>query len=488
MTWSGFPARLAVVPKPEARAAVYVRISQDRGGASLGVARQEKDCRALCKKLGWQVTQVYTDNDVSAYSGKPRPAYEQMIADIEAGVVDAVVVWHVDRLTRFPRQLEDVIDLADVRRLALATVTGEVDLATPTGRMVARIMGAAARQEAEHKKVRGRSGQPAKPPRPASPAAAVCAPTGTPPTACTSSSQKPRWSEGPRGGCWPRKSLGSVCRELNARGTPTAGGGRWTTTTLRRVLILARISGRREYTPRRVGYRGTRPVLGDIVADAIWPAIIPAEESDRLRQMLTRPERQAPTPPAASTCCPGSCAAGTAAPAWADAPRETSRATCARPPPARPPAAGWRPSPPPHRRLRPRPGPGRPGVPRPGPAPTGPRRRPPRTGCSGRRRRDPPRRARQSYALGELSAPEWRAAREALTGRLEANRAKLAHAYRAAALDGFTGTYQDLRTRWDGLDTGDRRALIAAVLDHVTVKPATRSGWDPDRFGPDWRA
>jgi len=50
--------------------AIYVRISSDRTGAGLGVARQEEDCLALCTRLGWIVYRVYIDNDVSAYSGK----------------------------------------------------------------------------------------------------------------------------------------------------------------------------------------------------------------------------------------------------------------------------------------------------------------------------------------------------------------------------------------------------------------------------------
>ena len=50
------------------RAAIYVRISQDRAGAGLGIARQEDDCRALCERKGWQVAGIYADNDVSAYS------------------------------------------------------------------------------------------------------------------------------------------------------------------------------------------------------------------------------------------------------------------------------------------------------------------------------------------------------------------------------------------------------------------------------------
>jgi len=52
-----------------------------------------------------------------------------------AGLIDAVACWHVDRLTRSPRELEDVINLHDKRGIMLATVTGEMDLSTPTGRM-----------------------------------------------------------------------------------------------------------------------------------------------------------------------------------------------------------------------------------------------------------------------------------------------------------------------------------------------------------------
>ena len=88
-----------------AGAAVYCRISQDREGAGLGVTRQEADCRALCERRGWTVVEVYTDNDVSAYSGKPRPNWARLIEDVRAGHIGAIVGWHVDRLTRSPREL-----------------------------------------------------------------------------------------------------------------------------------------------------------------------------------------------------------------------------------------------------------------------------------------------------------------------------------------------------------------------------------------------
>lgn len=129
-------------------AGVYTRISQDDGSA-LGVARQREDCVREAERRGWPVTDVFTDNDVSATKTKIRPAYRRMLDAIEAGRINAVVVWDVDRLTRTPSELESFIDLADRHRLELASVGGEIDLATPQGRLTARIKGSVARHEVE---------------------------------------------------------------------------------------------------------------------------------------------------------------------------------------------------------------------------------------------------------------------------------------------------------------------------------------------------
>jgi DNA invertase Pin-like site-specific DNA recombinase len=69
--------------------------------------------------------------------------------------VDAIACWHVNRLAR-PRELEDMIDLHDQHGIQLATCTGDIDLSTPTGRFIARALGAAARHDAEHKAERHR--------------------------------------------------------------------------------------------------------------------------------------------------------------------------------------------------------------------------------------------------------------------------------------------------------------------------------------------
>ncbi len=86
------------------RAGIYVRISRDREGLEAGVDRQEADCRKLAEARGWEVAGVYSDNDVSATDRrKLRKAYRQLLADLAAGRIDAIVTYSSSRLYRRPR-------------------------------------------------------------------------------------------------------------------------------------------------------------------------------------------------------------------------------------------------------------------------------------------------------------------------------------------------------------------------------------------------
>lgn len=130
-------------------AAIYARISKDWAGEGLGVQRQQDACLQKATALGWAVGETYIDNDVSASKDVRRPQYERLMSDIEQGLVKALVVYDLDRLTRRPAELETFIEAADKYGVALANVSGDVDLTNANGRMVARIKGAVARQEAE---------------------------------------------------------------------------------------------------------------------------------------------------------------------------------------------------------------------------------------------------------------------------------------------------------------------------------------------------
>lgn len=137
-------------PTVPTRAIIYCRISRDREGAGLGVERQREDCEALAAQLGVEVVAVYSDNDLSAYSGKPRPGYRQLLDDLRAGRADTVLAWHTDRLHRSPAELEEYIDVCQPRDVQTRTVkAGALDLSTASGRMIARQLGVQARYEVE---------------------------------------------------------------------------------------------------------------------------------------------------------------------------------------------------------------------------------------------------------------------------------------------------------------------------------------------------
>ena len=137
------------------RAAVYLRISQDREMDGLAIERQRQDCEALARSRRWEVVETYVDQSKSATDKtKKRPSYDRMVSDYEAGRFSAIVCYDLDRLTRQPRQLEDWIDRAETRGLALVTANGDADLSTDGGRLFARIKAAVARGEVERKSAR----------------------------------------------------------------------------------------------------------------------------------------------------------------------------------------------------------------------------------------------------------------------------------------------------------------------------------------------
>jgi DNA invertase Pin-like site-specific DNA recombinase len=260
------------------RAAIYVRISRDRVGAGLGVQRQESDCRELVEKHGLEVAGLYADNDLSASSGKRRPEYLRMLEDIAAGRVDAVVAWHTDRLHRSPTELENYITACEPRGVPTYTVkAGPLDLSTPSGRMVARQLGAVARYEVEHQVERQQR---------AKLQAATAGKYG--------GGQRPYGYEADGITLRPAEarvvaqvtdaillgaSLRAQAAALNARGLTTSTGKPWRSTELRRLLTRPRNAGLREH--RR-----------QIVGKAEWPALVDEERWRAVCSMLSDPGRR----------------------------------------------------------------------------------------------------------------------------------------------------------------------------------------------------
>jgi len=91
------------------KAAVYVRISRDKEGRELGIKRQEQDCRALAKRLKWDVVGVYSDNDLIATSPR-RKGWQTLLKALESGDVKAVLAYSSSRMYRRVADLTPLIE------------------------------------------------------------------------------------------------------------------------------------------------------------------------------------------------------------------------------------------------------------------------------------------------------------------------------------------------------------------------------------------
>lgn len=258
------------------RSAIYVRISDDREGKALGVARQERDCRALCEAAGWDVVAVLSDNDVSAYRNVRRPGYESLLTGLRDGSWDVVVAWHPDRLHRSPIELETFIDVIEQAKVKVATVeAGNYDLSTPTGRMTARVVGAVARHESEHKasRLRSKHAELARAGKSAGGGKAF----GFEPDRVTIRESEAALIREAAQAVLDGASLRAVCRSWEKAGAVTQKGGPWSVTVVRRILMSARIAGVREHDGQTF--------------EAEWPAIVDYQTVLRLRSILTDPSR-----------------------------------------------------------------------------------------------------------------------------------------------------------------------------------------------------
>ena len=256
------------------RTALYARISDDRSGEGLGVARQRGDCRKLAGAREWTVTAEYVDNDISAYSGKTRPQFEAMLADIEAGEFDAVVVYHQDRLTRRPAEFEQFLTVCQEAGVKLfATVSGSTDIGQGDGILIARIIAAVAanQSDAASRRIRRKNDERA--------AAGLPHKTGQRAYGFESDRMTVVESEATiirtaAGRFLAGESLISIVTWMQAEGVRSATGtNEWRTPTLRNLLKSPRIAGLREHR-------------GEVVGPAAWPTIITIAQHEQIVRRL----------------------------------------------------------------------------------------------------------------------------------------------------------------------------------------------------------
>lgn len=255
------------------RAAIYTRISDDPEGLALGVTRQLEDCTARAERDGHTIIAVYPENDrgASSRSKKPRPKYEAMLEAIRAGEVDVVIAYSNSRLTRRRAEFEQLIQLHEqtgVRYLTI--VSGDDDLATADGRMIASIKAAVDAAEAERiaERVARASLQRAE---------RGAANGGTRPYGWTAADRRrldpfehsiiTELAERILAG----ESIRTVARDLTARGIPGVTWRPpmvvkpWAPTTIREMMINPRLAGIRTHKGEPLGQGDWEPAISELI-------------------------------------------------------------------------------------------------------------------------------------------------------------------------------------------------------------------------------
>jgi site-specific DNA recombinase len=269
---------------PSPKTALYLRISKDSEGRGLGVARQEKDCRTLAAFKGWPVdgTSIYIDNDRSATrkNGRAadRPEFRRLLIDIEAGRVDAVIAWDFDRLARDPLEAEQFFLLCERAGMhRVATPADDVNIESGEGLLIARIKSAVASEETRKmsKRIRSKKLQLAEAGHPTGGQRRY----GYTPDGMTVIEEEADVLREAAARVLAGRSLGVLCRELTEAGISTTRGGVWRQTSLRRALLWPAIAGLREHQ-------------GVIIGEAQWPAIIDRGTWEAVCSILNDPSRK----------------------------------------------------------------------------------------------------------------------------------------------------------------------------------------------------
>ena len=137
--------RLRDGPPKSARCAIYTRKSSEEGleQAFNSLDAQREACAAFIlsqKHEGWTVSPTLYDDGGFSGGTMERPALKRLIADIEAGQIDVVVVYKVDRLTRALSDFAKLVEVFDRRGVSFVSITQQFNTTTSMGRLTLNVL------------------------------------------------------------------------------------------------------------------------------------------------------------------------------------------------------------------------------------------------------------------------------------------------------------------------------------------------------------
>src|SRR5438477_7876022 len=127
------------------RAAIYCRKSSEEGleQSFNNLHAQREACEAFVtsqRQEGWRVLAAQYDDGGYSGGSMDRPALQQLLRDVEAGKVNIIVVYKVDRLTRSLADFAKIIEILDSHRVSFVSVTQQFNTTSSMGRLTLNVL------------------------------------------------------------------------------------------------------------------------------------------------------------------------------------------------------------------------------------------------------------------------------------------------------------------------------------------------------------
>jgi len=132
-------------PRPGVRCAIYTRKSTEEGldQAFNSLQAQREACSAYVLSQageGWGVLPTLYDDGGYSGGNLDRPALRQLLTDIDAGLVDTIVVYKIDRLTRSLADFAKIVERLDAAGANFVSVTQAFNTTTSMGRLTLNVL------------------------------------------------------------------------------------------------------------------------------------------------------------------------------------------------------------------------------------------------------------------------------------------------------------------------------------------------------------
>jgi DNA invertase Pin-like site-specific DNA recombinase len=125
------------------RVGIYARVSTLIGQSP---EMQLTELREYAARRGWEIYGEYVDSGISG-SKETRPELNRLMSDVHQRRFDVVLCWKVDRFGRSLKHLVNALADLDSYGVAFVSLRDNLDLSTPSGRLMFQIIGAMAEFE-----------------------------------------------------------------------------------------------------------------------------------------------------------------------------------------------------------------------------------------------------------------------------------------------------------------------------------------------------